>query len=332
VRILITGSSGYLGRHLVSQCLDRGDEVIGVLHRNASGLEHVNYREAQCDITDREEITDLISSERPDVVVHSAAALSQFVPDEKRLHDINVNGTKYVVSAAFDAQVQQLIFLSSVEVYGVKVPIPCPETAPLHPDVQYGRDKVECEEFCNEYLKKGMNITIFRPPTITGPGQNEPTLLGQVKSVYEGKSIMLAGGGKTRLQMVNVLDVCHAILLAIDNPEAARGAVLNLGSDNVPTMRETAVALFEHAGKKPKFVNIGAGLARFIVKLLNPFHLSPVQPQHLEIALRDYMFDSTRAKDLLGWQPTKTDIESTNDTYDWYVNEVIHAGGEEYAD
>lgn len=324
VRILITGSSGYLGRHLVRQFLDRDDEVIG-MDIKASGLEHPNFRESLCDITNEEKIIKIIASEQPGILVHCAAALAQFVSDEKRLHDINVNGTKYILSAAFDTQVQQLIFLSSVEVYGVQVPVPCPETAPIHPDVQYGRDKVECENYCKEYLEKGMNITIFRPPTIAGPGQNEPTLLGQIKGAYLGKKALLPGGGKTRLQMVNVLDVCHAILLAVGNPDA-RGVVMNLGSDDVPTFREMLVALYEHAQKIPRFTNLTPGFARFMVKILHKLHLSPVQPQHLEIALRDYVFDTTRAKDILGWKPTKTDIESAIDTYEWYVNDVLHAG------
>src|SRR5271157_485108 len=324
LRILITGSAGYLGRQLVPQCINRDYEVIGV-DLKSSGFEHANFRESLCDITNENDIRTIVTSTQPDVVVHCAAALAQFVRNQKRLHDINVNGTKYVISAAFDAQVQQLIFLSSVEVYGVKVPIPCAETAPIHPDVQYGRDKAECEYFCKEYVEKGMNITIFRPPTIAGPGQNEPTLLGQVKGAYLGKKALLPGGGKTRLQMVNVLDVCHAILLAVGNPDA-RGVVMNLGSDDVPTFREMLVALYEHAQKIPRFTNLTPGFARFMVKILHKLHLSPVQPQHLEIALRDYVFDTTRAKDILGWKPTKTDIESAIDTYEWYVNDVLHAG------
>ncbi len=321
MRVLITGSAGYLGRHLVQKCLDRKDEVIG-MDLKSSGLVHPNYRECLCDITAQEEVKKIVTSTQPDVVMHLAAALAQFVRNKTRLHQINVEGTRNLITASFEAKVKHFLFASSVEVYGVVVPIPCPETAPINPIVQYGRDKVECEQMCMDYFQKGMNITIFRPPTITGPGQNEPTLLGQVKNAHLGKSALMPGGGKTRLQMVNVADVCSAFILALDNPKA-RGVVMNLGSDNVPTFHDMLVELYQHAGKEPKFINLKPGLARFLVKTLAVVHLSPVEPQHLEIALRDYVFDTTRAKEILGWVPTKTDTESVCDTYDWYVKEVL---------
>nr|MDO8086488.1 NAD(P)-dependent oxidoreductase [Candidatus Sigynarchaeum springense] len=324
MRVLITGSAGFLGKHLVQKTIEKGFEVMGI-DIKPSGIVQQKYQEKICDITDDQDIKHIVLSSRPDVVVHSAAALAQFVKDKKRLHEINLDGTRHILSAAHEAKVQKLVFLSSVEVYGIDVKVPCPETAPLNPVCQYGEDKVACEALCKEYMQKGMNITIFRPPTIAGPGQNEPTLLGQVISAYKGKSTMLPGGGKTRLQMVNVTDVCTAILLAIDNPKS-NGMIMNLGSDDVPTMRETIVALYEHAGKPVKITDIPQGIARLLVKLLHKLHLSPVEPQHLEIALRDYMFDTTLMKEILGWKPTKTDIQSTTDTYDWYVNTLGQKG------
>ena len=260
-----------------------------------------------------------IAAKGVDVVVHLAAALAQFVRDETAMRAVNVGGTANALAAAWQNGAKKFIFASSVEVYGVIVPIPCPEDAPMNPVCEYGRNKVESENICHEYLAKGMNVTIFRPPTINGPGQNEPTLLSQVHSAFMGKALLMPGGGKTRLQMVYVDDVSRAIMLAIDLAEASRGAVLNLGSDDVPTFKEMATALFQRAGKKPKFININASIARGLVKFLAKFGKSPVEPQHLEIALRDYMFDTTQAKKVLGWSPTKTDIETAVETYDWHV-------------
>jgi len=320
MRVLITGSSGFLGKHLIKACVDAGHEVVGLDIKPTTVLP--GFEEHECDITNVEQVNNVIAASKPDIGIHLAAALAQFVHDQKRLHQINVDGTRNVLEAIFKADAKQFIFLSSVEVYGVKVPIPCPESAPLNPVCKYGRDKVEGEAMCKEFMDKGMAITIFRPPTIAGPGQNEPNLLSQVRSARAGKSILMPGGGITRLQMVNVLDVCAAILLAIGNAEA-NGRTFNLGSDDVPTMRDTAIALFNHVGKPVRLASIPAGFARFMVKLLHPLHLSPVEPQHLEIALRDYMFDTSLARQVLGWMPTKTDVESAIDTYDWFVAEHI---------
>lgn len=324
MKILITGSSGYLGKNLVIKCLEREMEVIGV-DINPSGIENSNYIEEICDITDQELVHTVFQRHVPDVVIHCAGALAQFVSNEERMHEINVAGTRIVLEESWRQKetVKKFIFLSSVEVYGIDIPIPCPETAPLNPICQYGEDKLECEDLCYKYLEKGLDISIFRPPTITGPGQNEPTLLGQIKNAYKGKRAFLPGGGRSHLQMVNVYDVCEAIFLAIENPDST-GEAFNLGSDDVPTLREMVEGLYEYAGKTPKFFSLSAGILRTLVKILDFLHLSPIEPQHLEIALKDYIFDTTKVKKILGWQPTRTDTESACDTYDWYVKSVSH--------
>ena len=184
------------------------------------------------------------------------------------------------------------------------------------PVCRYGHDKVECEKLCADFLERGLDVTVFRPPTVNGPGQNEPFLVEQMMATRKGKATILPGGGKTRLQMVHVDDLVRAMMIALHVP-SAKGLVCNISSDNVPTLRQLSEALYRHAGKNPKFVNVPAGLARFAVKTLSLLGISPLEPQHLEIALRDYMFDNSRAKKELGWQPVKDDIQATIEAYDF---------------
>lgn len=318
MRILVTGSSGYLGRHVVEKTLGSGHEVVG-LDIKKSGPQREGFTEVIGDVTDQDTVKR--AAEGCDALFHLAAALVQFERDEERMHRINVDGTANALAAAREAGAKKFVFISSVEVYGVEVPVPCPEDAPLNPVCPYGRDKVEGENLCREHLEKGMDITIFRPTTINGPGQNEPFLTAQMKAISRGKVTLLPGGGKSMLQMVHVDDVVGAILLALENPKS-RGEVMNLGSDDVPTLRELASAIYRHAGKREKFIGINATLARSAVKLLSRLHLSPLEPQHLEIALRDYVFDNSRAKEILGWKPTRNDIETAIETYDWYVSQT----------
>ncbi len=317
MKILITGSSGYLGRWAVRTALERGFEVRG-LDRRASGLEHLSYQEGVGDIVDAETVSAVVMG--CDAVFHLAAALAQFEPDRGRMHEVNVTGTANLLAAALRHRVEKFVFMSSVEVYGVEVPLPCTEDAPLRPVCPYGLDKVEAEGLCREYSDKGLNITVFRPPTINGPGQNEPFLLSQMEAVSRGRPAVLPGGGRTRLQMVDVSDVCQAMLLALDHPES-NGTVMNLGSNGAPTLRELIIGLHEHAGTRPRLLSINPTLARLVVRGLSALRLSPLQPHHLEIALRDHVFDNRLAKRILGWQPQKTDLESAVDAYDWFTSD-----------
>lgn len=313
MKILITGSSGYLGANTVKRALERGHEVVG-FDIKQSRIVHASFKEVTGDISDPEAVT--LAVKGCDAVFHLAAALAQFERDENRMHQVNVTGTGNVLAASLESGIKKFVFVSSVEVYGIQVPVPCPEDAPIMPVCQYGRDKVECEKLCSVYLKRGLDITVFRPPTINGPGQNEPFLISQMTAIRQGKATLLPGGGKTRLQMVHVDDVSSALFICLENPQS-RGAVMNLGSDDVPTLKAMTEALYKHAGTEPRFININAGLARFAVSLLSALHLSPLEPQHLEIALRDYIFDNTRAKNLLGWKPLKNDIEASIEAYDF---------------
>jgi nucleoside-diphosphate-sugar epimerase len=314
MNLLITGSSGYLGRNTVGRALEKGYEIKG-LDIKPSGLSHPDFREIISDITEAPAVETAVNG--CDAIIHSAAALAQFVRDEDRMHRINVWGTLNILSAALKHGVKKVVFLSSVEVYGVDVPSPCPEHAPLKPLCQYGRDKLDCEILCNKYMEMGLDITIFRPPTINGPGQNEPFLVDQMRSISKGGLALLPGGGKTRLQMVNVGDVSGACLLAIEDSKFSN-KTLNLGSEDVPTLEEMTTALFRHAGKVPRELKIPAGLARFAIRLLSGIGISPLEPQHLEIALKDYVFDIGRAE-ALGWKPSKDDIQTAKDTYDWLI-------------
>jgi UDP-glucose 4-epimerase len=318
MKIFITGSSGYLGRNTVKMAVEKGHEVVG-LDIKPSGFSHPSFKEFSGDVTDLQAVKQAAAG--CEAVFHLAAALAQFERDEKRMREINVKGTENALVAALENHVKKFIYTSSVEVYGIDVPVPCTEDAPIAPICQYGRDKVESENLCREYSAKGLDITVFRPPTINGPGQNEPFLVSQMEGISQGKATLLPGGGKTRLQMVDVDDVSSAFFLAMETP-GSNGAVMNLGSDNVPTLRAMAEALYNHAGKPPKFIIINASVARGIVAVLAAFHVSPIEPQHLEIALRDYLFDSSRAKAILGWKPAKDDIQSSIAAFDYQLNKL----------
>ena len=112
MKILITGSSGYLGRNTVMKALKRGHAVRG-FDIKASGITHHAYRETVADITDPDAMAK--AARGTDAVFHLAAALAQFERDERRMHRVNVGGTANVLSAAAKLKVRKVVFISSVE-------------------------------------------------------------------------------------------------------------------------------------------------------------------------------------------------------------------------
>jgi len=131
MNILITGSLGYLGKNVVRTALTRGLKVTG-LDLVPSGLIQAGFTEIIGDIADRGAVQRAMAG--VDAVLHCAGAIAQFVHDKNRMHLTNVTGTRNVLSSAESTGVKKMVFVSSVEVYGAEVPVPCPESARLRRD------------------------------------------------------------------------------------------------------------------------------------------------------------------------------------------------------
>ena len=142
--------------------------------------------------------------------------------------------------------------------------------------------------------------------------------------IRRGRRVYLLGAGRNRVQMASAWDVADACLLAVERPES-RGAVMNLGAEEVPAVRAQIEALIAHAGSPARVVAIPAGLLRNAGRLLHVVGLSPIVPEHYLLADKTFVLDVSRARALLGWRPRETNVTMTIAAYDWYV-----AHGERY--
>ena len=324
---LVTGSSGLLGSCRVERLLARGRRVRALdlvpppdARGAAPGVEFV-----QADLRDARAVTDACRG--AEVVYHLAAGQRmkpQFAGlSEPEIYAMNVAAVEHVVAAALATGVRKLVAISSSGVYGIPRTIPCDEDHPQRPLGAYGRSKIEAERRCRDALARGLDVTLLRPMSLFGPRMTGVFVL-LFDWVRQGKNVYLLGAGTNRVQMVSAWDVAHACLLAAERP-ASRGAVLNLGADDVPTVRAQVDALIAHAGSRSRVVPVPAGLLRAGARVLTRLGLSPIVPEHYLLADRTFILDTARAKAILGWQPRCSNVRMTVDAYDWYC-----AHGERY--
>jgi nucleoside-diphosphate-sugar epimerase len=256
-----------------------------------------------------------------DVVYHLAAGQRmkpQFAGmSEDEIRTMNVAGVRHVLEAARDARVRKVIVISSSGVYGIPTTMPVREDHPQRPLGAYGFSKIDAERLCLEHVAAGLDVTVLRPMSLFGPRMTGVFIL-LFDWVRRGKRVYLLGSGRNRVQMVSAWDVADACILAADRPQA-RGAVLNIGSEGVPTVREQVEALIAHAGSRSGVVAIPAALLRNAARALNLLGLSPIVPEHYLLADTNFVLDISRAKTLLGWQPRFDNVGLTIDAYDWYV-------------
>lgn len=323
---LVTGAAGLLGRCLVPRLRERGRRVrlFDVLPAPAD-LAGDGVETVQADMRDAAAVRT--AARGVDTIYHLAAGQRmkpQFATlDEQQIRTMNRDGVAHVLAAAAAAGVRKVVVVSSSGVYGIPVTVPMTEDHPQRPLGAYGVSKIEAERLCQAFLARGGDVTVLRPMSLFGPHMTGVFCL-LFDWVRRGKNVYLLGRGENRVQMVSAWDVADACILAAERP-AARGAVLNLGADRVPTVRAQVEALIAHAGSRSRIVTIPAGLLRTAARALHLVGLSPIVPEHYLLADATFVLDTTRARTVLGWQPRYDNVALTIDAYDWFVAHAAEA-------
>jgi nucleoside-diphosphate-sugar epimerase len=317
---LVTGSSGLLGRALVAELRTRGRalRLFDVLPPPAELLGDA----VQPIVADMRDPAALrVAARGTDVIYHLAAGQRmkpQFAGmDEDEIRAMNVAGVANVLAAARAERVRKVVLVSSSGVYGIPTTVPVREDHPQRPLGAYGRSKIEAERLALAWAAEGGDVTILRPMSLFGPHMTGVFVL-LFDWVHRGKNVWLLGRGANRVQMVSAADVAVACRLAAETP-GARGRILNLGADGVPTVRAQVDALIAHAGTGSRVVPIPASLLRTAARLLHAVRLSPIVPEHYLLADATFVLDTTAAKEALGWRPRLDNVALTVAAYDWYA-------------
>src|SRR3990172_1871631 len=148
-KYLITGASGYWGERLAKRLIESGERVRGVDIARAKTL-HNDVEFIQGDVRDADKLRD--AAKGCEVVYHLVGIMPQARAPKDAMIAINVGGTKNAIDAAVSAGAKRFVFASSSEVYGEPIDVPMKETHARAPIGEYGRNKVEAEDLCMNYL------------------------------------------------------------------------------------------------------------------------------------------------------------------------------------
>jgi nucleoside-diphosphate-sugar epimerase len=318
MRWLVTGGAGFLGINLVRRLLARGDQVVSLDREPFDYPERPQITEYLGDIRSRSHVERAVVG--CDVVVHAAAALPLYPPDE--IHTIDVEGTSTVLAAAGKARV---VHISSTAVYGVPDHHPLIESDTLTGVGPYGTAKVEAERVCEVARAAGQTIAILRPKSFVGPER-----LGVFALLYEwareGRDFPILGSGDNRYQLLDVEDLCDAIVLAGTAPAERANDTFNLGAANFTTLRQDFQAVLDAAGHGRRIRSIPVGPAIWTLRLLERARLSPLYPWIYETVTEDSFVSIDRARDRLGWQPRYSNQDALLRNYRWYLEHADRLG------
>ncbi|GIU85325.1 MAG: GDP-mannose 4,6-dehydratase [Acidimicrobiales bacterium] len=279
-KALVTGASGFVGRHLVRHLEECGDYVFPV-DRSNGGV----------DMTDSTAVEALLKSVRPEVVYHLAgdSDVGKSWDHPRETFVANAIGTLNVLHASVSAGVARVLTVSSADIYGrvTEDDLPISESSPLRPVSPYAASKVAVDFLAlQSYLGHGLAVIRARPFNHIGPGQREdfvaPAIAKRIAlAELEGSDCVKVGNLAPRRDFTDVRDVVRAYRLLMEKGEP--GEAYNVCSGHDIAIRELAVRLAEMSTKKIRLVSDPA--------LQRPVDI-PV--------LRG---DPTKLQDATGWRP-----------------------------
>lgn len=194
MRCLVTGASGSVGSRIVARLLEDGHEVTALVRAtsNLSLLDRDRVLISVGDMTDPASLRRAV--EGADWVFHAAAPVDDWVPNDL-FHRINVEGTRSLAEACNPDGLKRLVFISSINVYGLNAADGTNEASPrLGGDHPYGASKIETEDLLLQaHRDRGLPVTILQPANVWGPTAQAWTLR-PIRKLLDGKVWLIDGG------------------------------------------------------------------------------------------------------------------------------------------
>jgi GDP-4-dehydro-6-deoxy-D-mannose reductase len=253
MRVLVTGSAGFVGRHLLEALRERGHEVFETDHAATGDALAV-------DVTDALAVHAAFELARPDAVAHLAA--QAFVPasleDPAATQRVNAGGTQNVLDAARALAAggahARVLVVSSADVYGNQPAeaYPLRETTAPRPANPYAASKVAAEALASAYARSfGVDAVVTRAFNHIGTGQDErfavPAFALQLARIAAGaEPVVQVGNLSATRDILDVRDVCDAYVRILEGAGQA-GEIYNVCSGTATPMREILRRLIEFA-------------------------------------------------------------------------------------
>jgi len=233
MKVLVTGTAGFIGSHVALQLLERGDEVIGFDSLNdyydvnlkkarlARFMAHPGYTHIHADLADRAAVESAFATHKPQRVINLAAQAGvRYAAENPHIYVAsNVTGFLHILEGCRQHDVEHLVFASTSSVYGANTAMPFSEHQPTeHPLTLYAASKKANEQMAHSYAHLyGIPCTGLRFFTVYGPwGRPDMALFLFTKAILAGEPIKVFNHGKHKRSFTYVDDIVEGVVRALD--------------------------------------------------------------------------------------------------------------------
>lgn len=343
MRILVTGTAGFIGFHLANRLLARGDEVVGLDSINdyydvqvkygrlkeagigqeaitpsrlVQSAKHANYRFIQANLEDKETLQTLFATEKFDAVCNLAAqaGVRYSLTNPDAYMTSNIIGFLNILECCRHHGVNNLSYASSSSVYGLNESLPFSTKDNVdHPISLYAASKKSNELMAHTYSHLfGIATTGLRFFTVYGPwGRPDMALFLFVKAALEGKPIDVFNHGNMQRDFTYVDDIVEGVVRVIDNPPSSNPA----WNHQDPSRSFAPYKIYNIGNNAPvKLMDFIEAIERKLGK--------PIQKNLLPLQAGDVPATYADVSDLvedLGYQPATPIQEGIDRFVEWYV-------------
>ncbi|MCA9780408.1 MAG: NAD-dependent epimerase/dehydratase family protein [Candidatus Eremiobacteraeota bacterium] len=321
--VFVTGASGFVGGHLARALVERGDRV-RALRRGSSDTRLVDDLPIQWIEGDLLRPSSYLAHLKGcDTVFHCAADYRLFSKDPTPMYEINVTGSKALLSACLEMEIPKVVYTSSVAALDLPAPGQVSDES-CRAEVgrivgHYKKSKFLAQEAVLELAQAGLPVVLVNPSTPIGPGDLKPTATGKI--IVDFLNRKMPAYLDTGLNLVPVEDVAQGHLLAEE--KGVDGELYILGHLNL-TLKEILEMLAAVTGlsaprvKIPYRVAWAVGVLDTLVEghVLNRTPQVPLEG--VKMARKKMFFDPQKARDELGFRPGSV-RDALRRAVDWFV-------------
>lgn len=265
MKILVTGSAGFIGFHLCKALLERGDEITGIdnyspyydvkIKKDRAKIlkKSRNFSEIVCDISNQKKMEKIFKKQKFDCAVNLAAQAGVRYSIEKPMvyEDANIKGFLTILECCRNFGAKNLVYASSSSVYGANKKIPFSESDFTDTPISlYAASKKSNELMAHAYSRLfGLNCTGLRFFTVYGPwGRPDMALFKFASSAKNGKPIEVYNNGNMERDFTYIDNIISGVVASVDKP--FRCEVFNLGRGESRRLTDFISIIEKNIGRK----------------------------------------------------------------------------------
>lgn len=312
--VLVTGAGGFIGSHLTEHLVEMGADVKAFVRynsRNEWGMLELLPKDTldkieviMGDIRDADAVRT--AADGVDIIFHLAAliAIPYSYMHPRETIDTNILGALNILTAAKENGIEKLVHTSTSETYGTARYVPIDEEHPLQGQSPYSASKIGADKIAESFCRSfDTPITIIRPFNTYGPRQSARAVIPTIITQALTKQRVFLGSLHPTRDLTYVKDLIQAFITVAEAPSSV-GEVINIGSNFEISVGDLARKIISLIGSDAEIITDSAR----------------VRPEGSEV--ERLWCDNTKAKILLGWEPTTSLDDGLAYTVAWVTEHM----------